>query len=171
TRTCSPRARGCSRMLPAVRLGPVVAPRLLVAAEVEVLVELELVGAEHVRGRRDARELDDLERDHPAVVRALRRRHRLDGPPEEGFELLAGAGGDLLRVVEGSPLDRLRCLRLVLELLRLLPVLAWGFGLALLWVVLRFLFLGCSLVLGPSRSLLVCAVLVAVRGERARSGC
>src|SRR5439155_18585312 len=122
-RTGSPRGRGCSLLVTSRRLRAVVPAHLLVAAEVEVAVELQLVGGEHVRRLRDPRELDHLECDDPAVVRTLERGDRLDRLAEQLLELLARALGRVVCVAQRRALDRLLLLLFVfLLLLRLLLV-------------------------------------------------
>src|SRR5207253_7391840 len=141
-RNGSPRGRGCSLLVTSGRLRAVVPARLLVAAEVEVVVELQLVGGEHVRRLRDPRELDHLERNDPAVVRALERRDRLDRLAEQLLELLARALGRVVCVAQRRALDRLLVL-LFLFLLLLLLLVRRRFGLGLRPLVPRcFLLVG-----------------------------
>ena len=104
-----------------------------VAPEIPVLIELHLVRREHIGRFRDPRDLDDLERHEPAVVRALERGDRLDGSLQQSLQLLASPIDGRLGVVRGRTLNPIRApmlpggrpllLGLVVALVRVLGLL------------------------------------------------
>src|SRR5207253_95442 len=74
---CAPSSRRSCVLSAAVGLRPVVPTEPSIPDQAAVFVELDLVGGEHVGRVRNPPDLQHLELDAPAVVRALERGNRL----------------------------------------------------------------------------------------------
>src|SRR2546423_2701209 len=79
-------------------LAPHISTGAFVTLEVAARVELHLIGREHVGGRRDAFELDDLDRHPPPVVLAREPGHRVGPAPHHRGQLLGGPADQRARI-------------------------------------------------------------------------